>query len=87
MYASPSLPLSAVHGNLDLTGRSGLIASPLYPSPYAQNGDFVWRVTVEVGKLIAITVKELSTDRISDECAQVYLEVSAVVRNKSGNLG
>ncbi len=65
-----------MHGNLDITGRSGEIASPLWPSPYAQTGDFEWRVTVEPSKTIALTVKALHADRFGDECEEVYLAVS-----------
>ncbi|XP_052130517.1 cubilin-like isoform X2 [Frankliniella occidentalis] len=65
-----------VHGNLDITGRSGEIASPLYPSLYAQSGDFEWRVTVDTKKAVILDVKSLSTDRFGvDDCDDVYLAI------------
>ncbi|XP_034244978.1 cubilin [Thrips palmi] len=64
------------HGDLNLSGPEGQIASPLYPSPYAQNADLQWRITATAAtKVISITIKDLNTDYFSEDCEMVYLAV------------
>ena len=54
-----------MHGN-ELTGSRGEIASPLFPSPYIQRGDFTWRVTVDEGRRVRIYFNQFSLEKDSD---------------------
>lgn len=40
--------------NVDLSGSSGDVASPLYPLQYPHNVDFTWTITVPVGNVIRV---------------------------------
>jgi hypothetical protein len=56
-----------VHGN-DLSGPTGQVASPLYPRSYMRYGTFSWRITVDVGKAIAISFQEFFIDDYFSNC-------------------
>lgn len=63
-----------VHGN-ELTGPAGEVASPLYPKPYIQQGDFFWRITVDNGMTIRITFTDFYMDHFDTSECYIFLQV------------
>ncbi|XP_015512725.2 cubilin [Neodiprion lecontei] len=59
---------SIVHGNLELSGPSGDIASPLYPNVCILDGEYFWRITVDSGFTIQITFKDFYIEKYGSEC-------------------
>ncbi|GFG35967.1 hypothetical protein Cfor_02931, partial [Coptotermes formosanus] len=58
---------SMLHGN-DLSGRTGQVASPLYPRSYMRDGVFSWRIMVDFGQAVAISFKEFFVDDYFSDC-------------------
>lgn len=65
---------SAVHG-VDLEGDSGQIASPMYPRPFIQYGQYKWTITVTIKKVVRITFSSFYTDKFQSDFCSVYLQV------------
>ncbi|XP_046746260.1 cubilin-like [Diprion similis] len=59
---------SILPGNLELSGPTGDIASPLYPQLCVLEGEYFWRITVDSGFTIQITFKDFSIERYGEEC-------------------
>ncbi|KAL3836256.1 hypothetical protein ACJMK2_021695 [Sinanodonta woodiana] len=51
-----------------LTGSSGQVASPLYPSQYPFNVDYTWTITVDTGMRIRIIFETLDMESSSMGC-------------------
>lgn len=54
------------HGS-ELSGPSGVIASPMYPHPYTKSDEVTWRITVQSGFSIKIDFDAFNTDSFSDD--------------------
>ncbi|KAJ3659671.1 hypothetical protein Zmor_011346 [Zophobas morio] len=52
----------------DLTGHSGRIVSPLYNQGHPLYGDYSWRITVNYGKRILLTFKEINLESGDSMC-------------------
>ncbi|RZC32589.1 cubilin, partial [Asbolus verrucosus] len=62
-----TIHVEEVHDN-ELSGTSGRIVSPLYSQPYPLYGDFSWKITVNYGKRILLTVKQLYLEEGDGMC-------------------
>ncbi|XP_069815839.1 cubilin [Dendropsophus ebraccatus] len=52
---------SHLFGN-NLEGSSGQVASPLWPRQYPHRSDYIWKVTVESGRVIEIRILEMDIE-------------------------
>ncbi|XP_052870861.1 cubilin homolog [Anopheles cruzii] len=50
----------------EISGTSGTITSPLYPRSYSRSESIGWRVTVDMGSVVAISFNRFAVDRASD---------------------
>lgn len=77
---------STVNNNLELSGSSGVVLSPLYPSQYPDSISCTWKITVPNGKRIRI---EFDDFWIDDQrgCHGDYLEVRDGLDTSSPMLG
>lgn len=64
-----------VYGN-DVSGSSGLIASPLYPRTYPTNADYRWTITVSGDSYIEIRFLDIDIEDLS-ACYYDQLKVCA----------
>ncbi|XP_053662149.1 cubilin homolog [Anopheles marshallii] len=51
----------------EITGTSGTITSPMYPRSYGRSDNIGWRITVDIGSVIAINFNRFAIDRHTDE--------------------
>uniref|UniRef100_A0A182NM22 Cubilin n=1 Tax=Anopheles dirus TaxID=7168 RepID=A0A182NM22_9DIPT len=51
----------------EVTGTSGMITSPMYPRSYARAENIAWRVTVDIGSVVAISFNRFAIDRHTDD--------------------
>nr|XP_040240535.2 cubilin homolog [Anopheles coluzzii] len=51
----------------EITGTSGTITSPMYPRSYARADNIAWRITVDIGSVIAISFNRYAIDRHTDD--------------------
>lgn len=58
---------SFLPGN-ELSGTIGRITSPLYPLLYKTVGTYSWRITVEVGYVIRLELKEIFLENFDMRC-------------------
>uniref|UniRef100_A0A182SAV1 CUB domain-containing protein n=1 Tax=Anopheles maculatus TaxID=74869 RepID=A0A182SAV1_9DIPT len=79
----------------EITGTSGTITSPLYPRSYARTDNIGWRITVDMGSVIAMNFNRFAIDRHTDDpelcaCALViydgYDETAAPLLKDCGYL-
>lgn len=69
---------SFLPGN-ELSGAIGRITSPLYPLLYKNHGTYSWRITVEVGYVIRLELKEIILENINVRCdssLKVIIEIN-----------
>ncbi|XP_055601686.1 cubilin homolog [Uranotaenia lowii] len=59
----------------EITGRSGVITSPLYPRDYARSEVHTWRVIVDVGSIIAMKFSVFEIDVRYLESCEGQLEI------------
>ncbi|XP_046746481.1 cubilin-like [Diprion similis] len=57
-----------MHGNLELSGPTGDIASPLYPISCMLEGEYFWRVTVDYRFAIQISFRDFYIEKYGDGC-------------------
>uniref|UniRef100_A0A182RN21 Cubilin n=1 Tax=Anopheles funestus TaxID=62324 RepID=A0A182RN21_ANOFN len=51
----------------EITGTSGTITSPMYPRSYARSDNVGWRISVDIGAVIAISFNRFAIDRQMDD--------------------
>lgn len=59
------------HGS-ELSGPSGVIASPLYPHPFTKSEEVTWRITVQSGFSIKIEFDAFNVDSFSDDACDLF---------------
>jgi cubilin len=59
----------------DITGSSGQVASPNYPSQYPHNVNYVWTIMVDIGYRIRVTFTSIDIESASN-CYYDYVKVS-----------
>ena len=64
-----------------MTGSSGVIASPLYPSNYPDNAHYEWTVTVQSGLRVGVVINDLDIEMHSS-CMFDYVRVGFSAESK-----
>lgn len=82
---SPSYT-TAINNNLQLSGSSGVVLSPLYPSQYPNHISCTWKITVPSGKRILLEFDDFWIDD-QHGCHGDYLEVRDGPGQSSPQLG
>lgn len=70
----------------EISGYSGAIISPNYPSPYGRNVVCVWRVSVSQGSAASISIVDIDLETHS-RCLLDYIEIYDGPTVKSPSLG
>lgn len=53
----------------ELSGRSGVLTSPMFPRVYARNEVHTWRIIVDVGSIISMKFSVFEIDvKFMDAC-------------------
>uniref|UniRef100_A0A182Y0Z6 Cubilin n=1 Tax=Anopheles stephensi TaxID=30069 RepID=A0A182Y0Z6_ANOST len=51
----------------EITGASGTVTSPMYPRSYARADNIGWRITVDIGSVIALNFNRFAIDRHTED--------------------
>lgn len=80
------LNTNAMNNNIKLSGSSGFVASPMYPSQYPNSIKCTWRISVSSSKRIHLVFEDFWID---DQvgCHRDYLEIRDGSQKSSPQIG